>query len=470
MQNKHFPFWLLTSTIFCALILPVLLKDGMFMDGLLYASISKNLSEGIGSFWLPHFSKTLYPFFEQQPPLGFGIQSVFFTLLGQTIFVERFYSFLTALITAYLIILLWRQTFNNNEKNSSWLPVLIWITIPVCFWAYSNNVLENTMGVFDLVAIIFSCKFIQRKNILHLLLSGIFIFLASLTKGLQGMFPLIVLFFGWFIYRKLSISKMIFYSLILICIPVFIYLLLFQDDTIHKSLSVYLNNRVVHSIQTQTTVDSRLYLLNRLFMELLPAICFSAIVLFFSSNKFSKNIFQTQEHKKHFFFFLLIGISASFPLMITLEQRGFYLVPSLPYYSLAFASVLAPLIPRLLNQINILQFRIFKTVAFILLPCVIIFSAFQIGKTGRDNDTIHDIHLIGKNIPKGTTLGSTRKLWEEWPLQEYLVRHYYICQDDKILPENDYLLLESEKEIPSNIKAEKVNRPTIKYHLYKVIK
>ena len=41
-----------TSTSFKGfLVLPVLIMDGMFMDGVLYACVSKNLANGFGSMW-----------------------------------------------------------------------------------------------------------------------------------------------------------------------------------------------------------------------------------------------------------------------------------------------------------------------------------------------------------------------------------------------------------------------------------
>ena len=64
LSTKHLPFWLITLSMFVALILPTLLQDGMFMDGLFYASVSKNLADGIGTFWFPHFSQTLFPLFQ----------------------------------------------------------------------------------------------------------------------------------------------------------------------------------------------------------------------------------------------------------------------------------------------------------------------------------------------------------------------------------------------------------------------
>ena len=473
-MQKQTPFWIFTASVLIALLLPALLQDGMFMDGMLYACISKNLSQGIGSFWFPHFSKTLYSFFDQQPPLGFWIQSLFFKLFGDSIYVERIYSFLTTLITAYLIILLWRMIFKNESeiKKLGWLPVLFWIIIPVCFWSYSNNMLENTMGIFDLLAVICIVKYFQKQSVFFVLLSGIFICLASLTKGFQGMFPLVALAAGWIVYRNVSFKKMLLHSLLPVFVICILCFLILQNDSAFKSLSAYLHNRVLNSIQNAKDVTNRFYLLYRLFTELLPVLILGAIITMIAKFRTKNGPFPILFFKKDFLFFLLIGFSASLPLMITLEQRGFYLVTSFPYYAIALAILVAPHISGWIEKTNTLRvgFRLFRIFSILALAVVFAFSFLQIGRTGRDADTIHDVKLIGGFVPSGTTLGSTRELWEKWSLQEYLVRHYYICQADRISPEDHYLLLENENQNTSGIKIEKVNIATVKYHLYKVIR
>ncbi len=115
-MHKHFPFWTFTAAVLVALVLPILLQDGMFMDGLLYACVSKNLADGHGTFWFPHFSKAMHTFFDQQPPLGFGIQAVFFKVFGDSIYVERGYSFVMAILNAILISVLWKTVFKNESK------------------------------------------------------------------------------------------------------------------------------------------------------------------------------------------------------------------------------------------------------------------------------------------------------------------------------------------------------------------
>lgn len=472
-MQKQTPFWFLTAAVLIALILPTLVQDGMFMDGLLYSCVAKNLADGHGSFWFPHFSKTYLSFFDQQPPLGFFIQSLFFKVFGSSIYVERGYDFLMAISTASLIAVLWRMVFKNEHKlkQSGWLPVFFWITIPVCFWAYSNGVMENTMSIFDLLAVIFIVRFFETRSLLFIILSGVFIFFASLIKGIQGMFPLVSIFAGWIAYRNFSFTKMVLYSLLLFSVPLVIYSLVLQNDSAYNSLSTYLYNRVLNSIQNVVDVDDRFYLIYRLGMELIPMTAIAIIIILIKGRR-KKEESPIKLFKGHMLFFLLIGIAGSFPLIITLEQRGFYLVNSFPYFAIAAASIAVPYLSPVIEKINLSSpsFRVFRILSVLLLAGAIAFSALQVGKTSRDKDAIHDVHLIGSVVPHGEIAGTDYLLFSQWSFQEYLIRHYYICLDSKISNTNDYVILESGTVVPDSIHIEKVNIPTIRYHLYKTKK
>lgn len=62
------------------------------MDGNIYASLSRNLAFGIGNFWDPSLSEYFGKEFHDHPPLAFGIQALFFKLIGDYFWVEKLYS------------------------------------------------------------------------------------------------------------------------------------------------------------------------------------------------------------------------------------------------------------------------------------------------------------------------------------------------------------------------------------------
>ena len=133
---KSKSIYLLIFGLFLCLISPLLLSDGMFLDGIIYASVSKNLSQGIGTFWNPHFTDTRYAEFHEHPPLVFGLLSIFYRIFDDHVYVEKIYSLSTILIQAVLIHLIWKKIKINNE---SWIPILIWFCFPFISWTATNK-------------------------------------------------------------------------------------------------------------------------------------------------------------------------------------------------------------------------------------------------------------------------------------------------------------------------------------------
>ena len=109
LKNVNGSFIKLTLVIFLALLFPFILQEGLFMDGLMYSTISHNLANGIGTYWYPSYSETIYPVFNEHPPLGFILQSFFFQVLGDGFYIEKIYSFFTAILTAFFMVKLWKH-------------------------------------------------------------------------------------------------------------------------------------------------------------------------------------------------------------------------------------------------------------------------------------------------------------------------------------------------------------------------
>ncbi len=129
------PFWLFTGSVIIVLIVSQLIQEGMFMDGLFYTCVGKNLADGLGTFWNPHLSKSFIYSFHAQPPLYFGILALFYKVFGNSMYVERLFDFTFFLGAAFYIHKLWNKIYSTNKivAVNSWLPVLFWSTIPICF-------------------------------------------------------------------------------------------------------------------------------------------------------------------------------------------------------------------------------------------------------------------------------------------------------------------------------------------------
>lgn len=471
-SSKDLPFWLLTYSVLILCTVPKLIQDGMFLDSMLYTCVSHNMGNGTGTFWSPVFSPSYHNagsnFFHEQPPLVFGIQSIFFKVLGDSMYVERFYTFLTMCITAFSVKVLWNYIFKNEEnfKTISWLPVIFWITIPSSIWSYSNNMMENSMGIFTIGAVIFIYKSVEseKHEITTLLLSGLFVFLATMSKGVPGLFPLAVPFLYWIIFRKKSFTSVLFQTLIIISVPVILYFILFNIPESRESLKFYVTKRLLVRINDAPTVASRFYIFKRILTELMPQIILTIIII--SVIKLKKIKVVLFSNRKLSLLFFLTGLAAAAPLALTLVQRGFYLVPSFPYFALGFSILIAPVVLNIRETVisNPEKFRIYKILSIILFLFAIGFSLMQKGKTQRDRDILHDVYAIGNTIPVKSELTVNREIADNYPLECYFMRYFSISFYLDI--PKTYLLIRktTESDIPKDF--EKLKIDTRVYDVY----
>ena len=78
---------------------------GMFGDGLLYATIARNMSLGVGSFWKPALSATSYPSSTSIRRSGWRFRAWRFECFGDHFAVERVYS----------VLRLWRPRASSSR-------------------------------------------------------------------------------------------------------------------------------------------------------------------------------------------------------------------------------------------------------------------------------------------------------------------------------------------------------------------
>ncbi len=193
MNTDNRTFWSFTVAIVGVLLIPTMVQEGMFLDGVTYSAISKNMAHGYGTFWNPHYTQILYPDFHEHPPLVFIIQSFFFRVLGDGFLTERIFSFLSAVLTIVGIEKCWKLMIRDSElRVMGWLPVFLWITIPLVSWAYKNNILENLLSVFTTFAVYFILKSIIEKRFIFLLAGSVLVIFSFLSKGAVGLFSIAI--------------------------------------------------------------------------------------------------------------------------------------------------------------------------------------------------------------------------------------------------------------------------------------
>ena len=144
-------FRLGVAALLIALTLPRMAQRGMFGDGLLYATIARNLSIGSGSLWAPRYTETAWAEFYEHPPLGLALEAAAFWLLGDHLIVERAFSLIVFGLHALVIAMIWRRV---QPAALDWLPLLFWLVPSIVTWGAVNNMLENTQALFTSIAIL----------------------------------------------------------------------------------------------------------------------------------------------------------------------------------------------------------------------------------------------------------------------------------------------------------------------------
>ena len=300
-----------------------------------------------------------------------------------------------------------------------------------------------------------------------MILSGIMIFAATLSKGFPGFFPIVAPFLYWLTTRKISLKKALLFSVVITATPLVIYGILFLFPESNKSLTLYLVKRVFHRINLQPTVDNRFWILWRLFTELLPSILF--VLLFMLIAKIKKITFKLPGLFNEGLFFILLGLAGSAPLMLTLVQKGFYFVPSLPFFGIGLAVLIVPVISSLIANINVHSkaFRLLTAFSVVLFISSIGYVIAQKDKTSRDKILLHDVYLIGKEVPAHSLVSIPFEMWEdEWSLQCYLMRYYYISLDPEYSELQHYFIINNALPLTVPEGYKKLNINTIQYDLY----
>jgi 4-amino-4-deoxy-L-arabinose transferase-like glycosyltransferase len=463
-MNKETPFYLFFLGVFLIIISPSLLTQGMFMDGSIYATVANNMAHGVGSFWKPYFTSTCNPEFYGHPPLAMGIQSVFFKIFGDAFWVEKLYSFSTWLLVCIGLVKIWR----HFQLSSAWLPVLMLLTVSRIIWASTNNGLENTLAVFVVFSVYFYLK-ASSGRFLYWVFSGLFIAFGFLTKGPFGLFlwgmPFV---YELMINRKKIVFalfaslKLVFFSLFPLCI------IYFSSEAAYYNLIQYIDLQLVGSFGNDQTVSTRFFIVKYFLSEMILPVILLLVVLFFGKKEIARpDIFKERIRVASAFF--IIGLFGVLPIMVSMKQSGFYILPTFPIFSLSFAILIErPLnvwIEKFTKQKR--NFKTFFAISTITLLLGIVLNVRAFGTFGRDEDKIADMHTINRYLNGQKKVGVSYKVWNDWGFQAYFQRYHHVALDAVNLGEHHFFLLEAgENPETFPIEIKRITPMTIRYHLY----
>jgi 4-amino-4-deoxy-L-arabinose transferase-like glycosyltransferase len=467
--TKNAAFAWLTIGVAAALLLPVLAMDGMFMDGMLYSVVAHNQANGFGSFWFPRFNALTVAgleTFHEHPPLVFSMQAIWFRVFGSGFWVEHVYALATALITAWLVVAIWREwTAGMQEvRRLAWMPVLLWIIMPTAHWCYHNNMMENTMGMFTTAAVLLVVKGRQGRFWSMHVAAGVMVFLASMSKGVPGLFPLAApMIVALFLAGRLG--RGIAGAVVMLLVTAGAWGLLMLDPTARAAMSIHVEQRLMHRIAVDPTVEYRLASLELLFSNMAGPLAI-VLILWLVGRRLVLTGGVTQSTARPALAMALVGLSGVLPLMLTMVQKSFYLAPALPLMAIALSLWMAPVVTGLLARlksggrtVRLVQWLGILATAGAVAAAVVLF-----GRPHRDAAMLHDVHAVGEVVPRWSVIGTPLDIWHEWNLQGYFMRHHFISVTHS--NETEWLLTRI-GERPEAVDAEKVELGLKEYELWR---
>ena len=469
--HNHFRFFVLS--VLAAIVLPQLFREGIFMDGSLYSAVAVNYARGEGTFWAPHFSQITMSFFHEQPPLLFGMLGTCFKIFGEHVLVERFYALGIFILSLFVYLSIWKKLFSENGWliRWRWMAVLIWIIIPNTTWVVIHNLEENTMGLFVLLSVYFQIRAANSKTGMAYLfsaLSGIALFLAFLTKGFPAFFPLVFFPLNYVFFKKYGTSfrVQLLNFLILFLVLTLLIVVVFLYEPSASQLKAWLYERVLNSISNVSNTAHRFEIVQDLLMQLLPVFLLFPVLMAISKWKKLKKFPVSPLEKKHAWLFLLMAAAGSLPLMITREQRGFYLATAHPYFAFFFTVIFSPLFSGLQSEHWSNAVKKISFAGTIIIFVVAFFLMFFLHATPkRDPDKWHDINIVTSRLSYGSFLAYRGDMWNDWELQTGLIRKNYISLTSDT-SKTKYLITDASQH--TKVDENKYREVSLKFQHYKL--
>lgn len=418
-------YWLIAG-VFLIIISPNFLSHGMFMDGVIYASVARNLAESHGSWWAPFFTETRYPQFFEHPPLMFWLLSFFYKVFGDHFFIEKIFSLSCVAVSCFLLHRIW-SVFKLT--NDSWLPILLFCSFPLIIWTATNNMLENLLLVQLTAAVFYMIRFVNQRDMNAMLAASLLLCSAILTKGPVGLFVLVfpltygLLYAGKSVFNSLLDTAILSLSTVSITAAIF----LFNASAFHF-LEAYYKEQILHGMKDVMMVTSRWKIISFLGAELIiPALLMLAAWQWRDNKAHQK----ADAQKGLMLSFFLTGMCGVFPFMISLKQSNFYIIPSLPFFALGAAIFVQQNVGSRIMKESWIGWKYWTLIVSAVFLIAIASIVINTGKINRDRNMLRDIFAIKETIPQNKVLQTCLPLKDNFGLEAYLQRYGHWSLDTR---------------------------------------
>lgn len=326
---------------------------GEFLDGLTYASISRNLAIHQGSIFTLFYNDFLYSKFYEHPPFFFIVESIFFKLLGDHFLVEKLFGFLVFLISTYMIKKILSVKFN---QSFSFVFIALFSLIFMGYvWVFKNNMLECLLIPLILSSYYFSIK--KNGSIyLNASFASLFFVLAVFTKGPFSLFIGFAFFVEHLPFNKAHFRMNCkFYSIYFLVILTTIICCFLYPDT-KEFFTNYIDVQVLKSLQGKREITSRFIYIENCFYLLIP------VILVISFYLLKHKSIQLSKFKTEWILILIYSLT----ILISPKQHAYYVVLIAPFLIIIFTDLFMPLFLNFVELVKLKTSRLISIIVFLI--------------------------------------------------------------------------------------------------------
>ena len=462
-QNRlWYPLCFFSFSLFLILIILPLSRQGMFLDGVIYAAIAKNLAIGHGSLWQPFYSQTNFSVFYEHPPLAIYFQSLLFKLFGQGFGVEQVYCLIIALGQFALIAWYWLKKENTAFVQLA-LLLLIWLLIPLNM-KYVNNHLEATLTLFTTLASLVLLLKAQSKVefFLQYLISSVAVLIAFFCNGPTAFFPLAVPLIRALVNKQTSwydsIKETIFFALMLAILFCLVYYLVPAAllNTQHY-LAEQLLPSTIGSRQLNLVGFDHLYIFNLYFRAYwsvsIVVLGYIAVAAKIKGQRIYFLVLSSLKNNNFLLFFLL-SLLSSLPVGVSHRQALNYIMQSAPFFTLAMMYLCFEPVKTIINYFatkpRLLTASLYLNFLFFITTLVTVFCLAN--GYNAHKEIITDIKTIIPYCKNDEIISASGAIYHDYHAAAYFARHsmislasengnqYYLALKGEALPENYHLV------------------------------
>lgn len=435
--------WAVVLGMIAALYVPRLIAEGLAYDGLLYACVARNMAQGIGTAWAPIYTSVesiwivgnttdiLYG----QMPLFYWLQVPWFWAFGDHWWVEKAYD--TTLMAAVLVAVgrLWRWQFADTHlKSYAWLPVLLLAVCPDFRWTCTNHVIEPSLTLLCLASIYSTLRAWQHSSERWALVGGLWLGLGVLLKGPVGLYPLVgplalcltqspdyskaLRLLGWLLLPLLLLALGI-----AAYAPARFFVTQFAEVQLSASLL---------GLRSESDVASQPWGRLHIVWALLYNLSNVAVLLLVAA--LGLGVGRQLSISPLVRFWLLMGMAATVPFVLSPKQAAYYIVPALPCWILGISTWAGPWlhkgIERYWQPYAVVLARRWLMVGWagvVVLTAGLLYDLGITGKTPQQRHFIEAFGPVAQHLPQGQVVAVPDRSWVLDPyLNTYLQRYHRI--------------------------------------------